>query len=297
MNRRSFTKQATFSALSMPFLLNRLSFTKGDQARRLCMSTVNFRERFASTWSDSSKLKFGPELKLTDIPMYFRDRFELPNIELWSKHFESLEPDYLSRLKTSIKKNKVKLVNIQFDEAYQIGAESEIERQKALDLSIKWMDAAKFLGSGAFRVNPGNGKEDLAMASLKALNKEAQKRGLILMVENHFGMEMNADVHVRLVQSLGKNAYTLPDFGNYDEKVRYENLQKIMPLAYQVSAKTMVFDQNMNHTSFDFDKCMQICKQHDFKGIYSVEQWNPGPVSANEEAMADWMLQKVKQYL
>jgi hypothetical protein len=90
--------------------------------------------------------------------------------------------------------------------------------------------------------------------------------------------------------------YTLPDFGNYSDDIRYEALRKIMPFAYQVSAKTIDFDDQMNHISFDFDQCMQISVKSGFQGIYSVEQWSPRPVEASDEAIADWMIEKVKAY-
>ena len=70
-----------------------------------------------------------------------------------------------------------------------------------------------------------------------------------------------------------------------------------MPHAYQVSAKTMAFDADMNHLSFDFDQCMKIAVESGFKGIYSVEQWSREPVTVSDEAIADWMIAKIKTYL
>ena len=70
-----------------------------------------------------------------------------------------------------------------------------------------------------------------------------------------------------------------------------------MPFAYQVSAKTMAFDANVNHLSFDFDKCMKIAVDSGFKGIYSMEQWSKEAIKVSDEAIADWMLSKIKNYL
>ncbi len=265
-------------------------------ADRLTMSTVNFRERFVQTKSSDVSYKSAP-LTLDQIPEYFRDRFKLSQVEFWSKHFESLDQNYLKDLKAALSKSKSKLVNIQFDEDYQIGSPDESVRKKSLDLALRWLDAAHFLGSGAFRVNPGNGEVGHAINSLKTINQACQSKGLILMVENHFGMEMDPDIHLQIVREVGKNIYTLPDFGNYDKAVRYDALKKIMPFAYQVSAKTMAFDEKLNHVSFDFDHCMKICVDSGFKGIYSVEQWSREPIKENEEAIADWMISKIKTYL
>jgi sugar phosphate isomerase/epimerase len=296
MNRRTFQKHLgllTASAMMAPAF----GFSHRPKTPdRLTMSTVNFRERFSQTKSKDITHSRSP-LTLVEIPQYFKDRFGLNQVEFWSKHFESLDQKYLKDLKAALTKNKSKLVNIQFDEDYQIGSPDETIRKKSLNLSLQWLEAAHYLGSGAFRVNPGNGDVNHAITSLKTINEVCKSKGLVLMVENHFGMEMNPDIHLQIVREVGKNMYTLPDFGNYDNQSRYDALKKIMPLAYQVSAKTMAFDEKLNHVSFDFDQCMKICVDSGFKGIYSVEQWSREPIKENEEAIADWMISKIKMYL
>lgn len=265
-------------------------------ADRITMSTVNFRERFAQTKSKEASANLSP-LTLLQVPQYFRERFGLQQVEFWSKHFESISPAYLKDLNGALTKSKSRLVNIQFDEDYQIGSPDEAIRNKSLKLAMDWVDAAKFLGSGAIRVNPGNGEVEHAITSLKKINEACKSKGLILMTENHFGIEMNPDVHLRIVREVGDNMYTLPDFGNYDNDARYSALKKIMPFAYQVSAKTMAFDEALNHVTFDFDQCMKICVDSGFKGIYSVEQWSREPIKENDEAIADWMIGRIKTYL
>jgi sugar phosphate isomerase/epimerase len=296
MNRRNFQK--TLGLLAAGLVLRPShSLAVGNKANdRITMSTVNFRERFVQTKSSDAAYDSAP-LTLLEIPAYFAQRFGLRQVEFWSKHFESLNPAYLKDLKAAIGKNKSRLVNIQFDEDYQIGSPDESTRKKSISLALQWVEAAHYLGSGAFRVNPGNGEVGQAINSLKTINEACKSKGLILMVENHFGIEMNPDVHLEIVREVGKNTYTLPDFGNYDNEVRYEALKKIMPFAYQVSAKTMAFDEKLNHLSFDFDRCMKIAVDGGFKGIYSVEQWSKEPIKENEEAIADWMISRIKTYL
>jgi sugar phosphate isomerase/epimerase len=266
-----------------------------DPMRRIGMSTVNFRERFDSTRSKESTYT-GSGLTLLEVPAYFADRFKLHKVEFWSRHFESIEPSYLKDLRKAINSQKSKLINIQFDENYQLADPDSGKRKESLELALRWVSVAKELGSGAIRVNPGKGDADLAIDALRTINKEAKKQGIVLMTENHFGMEMDMEVHLKIIESVGKNMYTLPDFGNYSDDIRYEALRKIMPFAYQVSAKTIDFDDQMNHISFDFDQCMQISVKSGFQGIYSVEQWSPRPVEASDEAIADWMIEKVKAY-
>ena len=295
MNRRTFNKSlgAIAGALVLGQTYGQPVSLKPED--RLTMSTVNFRERFVQTKSTDESFNKAP-LSLEQIPEYFRDRFGLSKVEFWSKHFESLSPSYLKDLKRTLQKAKSKLVNIQFDEDYQIGSPDESVRRKSMEMSMSWLEAASFLGSGAFRVNPNKGEVEHVISSLKIIRDECRKKKMVLMVENHFGIEMDPDVHLRIVREVG-GIYTLPDYGNYNNDVRYDALKKIMPLAYQVSAKTMAFDSDMNHLSYDFDKCMQIAVDSGFKGIYSVEQWSREPVTVSDEAIADWMITRIKKYL
>lgn len=295
MRRRTFNRILGSLPAVMLYGPSIYSSKVADPMERIGMSTVNFRERFASTRSKESTYT-GSGLTLQEVPAYFADRFKLHNVEFWSRHFESIEPSYLKALKEAIKKQKSKLINVQFDENYQIADPDAEKRKESLELALKWVNVAKELGSGAIRVNPGKGDTGLAIEALKTINKEAKKRGIILMTENHFGMEMDPEIHLRIVKGVGKNMYTLPDFGNYPDEVRFDALRKISPFAYQVSAKTIDFDEHMNHISFDFDQCMQISVNSGFKGIYSVEQWSPNPVKASDEAIADWMIKKIKPY-
>lgn len=295
MNRRTFHKNASILGTALVLRPPHTWFDNiaGD---RLTMSTVNFRERFAQTKTSDALYNSAP-LTLLQIPEYFSERFGLRQVEFWSKHFESINPAYLKDLKTALVKSKSRLVNIQFDEDYQIGSPDEAIRKKSISLALQWVDAAHYLGSGAIRVNPGNGDVNHAINSLKTINLACQSKGLILMVENHFGMEMNPDIHLQIVREVGSNIYTLPDFGNYTDEIRHDALRKIMPFAYQVSAKTMAFDEKLNHLSFDFDQCMKIAVDSGFKGIYSVEQWSSESVKVSDEAIADWMISRIKTYL
>lgn len=263
---------------------------------RIGMSTVNFRNRFAGTKSDSHPSASGREMTLLEVPEFFADRFQLHNVEFWSKHFANLEVAYLTELKAAIAKSKSTLINIQCDEKIDLGSSDLTKRRESLNTAQIWLDVANFMGAGGIRFNPGKGDPALAIDSFKILNQSAKRYGIKLMSENHFGMEMDTDVHLKIVEEVGENMYTLPDFGNYSEEARFESLKAILPYAYQVSAKTIEFDKQGNHVSFDFDKCMQLAVDSGFKGIFSVEQWSKKPTGLSDDKIADWMIEHVKPY-
>ena len=115
------------------------------------------------------------------------------------------------------------------------------------------------------------------------------------MIENHFGLEMDPDIHLRIREAAGPdNVYTLPDFGNYPMTNMWESLKKILPFAYMVSAKTVRFDDKLEHLSYDFDRCVRMAQEAGFTGIYSVEQWSREELTVDAEKIVDWMLKHVR---
>lgn len=296
MNRRAFT-QIAGSAAGLT-ILNPMSLFPGRRKvmDRIGMSTVNFRNRFASTKSEKHAIAAGRELTLLEVPEFFADRFHLHNVELWSKHFANQEVSYVKELKAALAKAGSTLINIQCDEDLDLGATDLTRRRESLNTAQIWLDIANFLGSGAIRFNVGKGDQNLVIESFRMLNQSAKRYGIKLLVENHFGMEMDPQVHLNIVREVGENAYTLPDFGNYSDEERYASLQAILPKAYQISAKTIAFDAQGNHSSFDFDTCMQMSVDSGFQGIYSVEQWSREVPTLADDKIADWMIEHVKPY-
>jgi sugar phosphate isomerase/epimerase len=263
------------------------------------LGTVIFRNRFEQTRPKAVSESTNP-LRLLDVPAYYRERFAIRNLEFWSKHFESLEKPYLKELRSRIKGAHSELINIQVDEPYDLASTNEDERQRSLETVRKWIDAAALLRSRAVRINPGRtgGSVEKSIASMKEVNRYCLSKHLPLLTENHFGLEMNPDVHLQIRAAAGpENIYTEPDFGNYPLETMWESLAKILPYAYAVSAKAVDFDATGKHISYDFDRCLQLCERAGFKGIYLVEQWSRTEQNIDSEKIADWMLQRVRANL
>jgi sugar phosphate isomerase/epimerase len=262
---------------------------------RVGMGTVIFRNRFELTNPDHVA---DDRLSLLDVPAYYRRRFDIRSLEFWSKHFTSLETPYLEELRNRIETAGSELINIQVDEPYDLASTNEEERQRSLALTRKWIDAAALLRSRAVRINPGRtgGSIDKSIASMKELNQHCISKRLPLLTENHFGLEMDPDVHLRIREAAGPtNIYTLPDFGNYPVETMWDSLAKILPYAYVVSAKAVDFDAQGSHISYDFDRCVQLCESAGFKGIYLVEQWSRKEQDLDSERIADWLLKRVRE--
>jgi sugar phosphate isomerase/epimerase len=295
MNRRTFLFRSSALAVTA-WLAPRagLGASAPVAADRLAMGTVLFRYRFKQT-RPKTITPLGSELTLLDVPQFYRDRFGLSQVEFWSNHFESTDPTYLDALKAKLRAARSTLVNVQVDATYNLASPDDAQRRTSLATAKTWIDAAAHLGATAVRVNPGNGPIEHSIASLKEANSYAKARGLPLLTENHFGIEMNPDVHLRIREEAGPdNLYTLPDFGNYAHAVRFGALEKILPYAWLISAKAADFSEKLEHVSYDFDACVRLAEKSGFKGVYSVEQWSRQEQSLDYEKVGDWLLEHVR---
>ncbi|HTO05185.1 MAG TPA: sugar phosphate isomerase/epimerase family protein [Opitutus sp.] len=297
MNRRTFIFNTSGLIISA-WMLPAVSFAASDNRMdRIGMGTVLFRNRFKQTRPKDLKTAAG-DLTLLDVPQFYRDRFKVNQVEFWSYHFESLEPGYLEQLKNKLRAAGSTLVNIQVDTNYNMASADELKRRESIAHVKPWIDAAALLGSRAIRINPGNGPFEKSVESMREVNAYAKSKGIPLLTENHFGIEMDPEVHLRLRDEAGpENFYTLPDFGNYSDEVRYAALEKILPYAYLVSAKAAEFRDNsgsLEHVSYDFDRCVRMAEKAGFKGVYSVEQWTRSNPDIDYEKVGDWLIEHVK---
>lgn len=263
---------------------------------RVGMGTVIFRNRFEQTKPKAVSALENP-LTLSSVPAYYRERFGIRQLEFWSKHFVSLEKPYLLEVRDRVKAAGAELINVQVDENYDLASTDEEERQRSLETVRRWIDAAALVHSRAVRINPGKagGSIEQSIASMKAVNAHCISKRLPLLTENHFGLEMDPEVHLRIRDAAGpRNIYTDPDFGNYPVETMWESLAKIIPYAYVVSAKAVDFNGQREHLSYDFDRCVQMCERAGFKGIYLVEQWSRREQDLDYEKIADWLLERVR---
>lgn len=305
MNRRKFVYQSSGLALAA---LAAPAFAKytipKDKMDRIAMGTLLFRSQFKQT-KPKGVTDIKDELTVMDIPQHHRDKFGVKKIEFWSEHIESFDKDYLTVLKGKIKAAGSELVDIQFDsapfdkEGYDLANIDEDKRVASVAHVKKWMDASAFLGTKCVRVNPGRpqGTVEQSIKSYQELVPYAKSKKLTIITANHFGIETDADKHVAIVKG-APGIYTEPDFGNYNGAPNmFDSLNKIIPLAYIVSAKVSNFvrvDGKITHPQYDFDKCVQLSESLGFKRDYMVAQWgNIAPDISNDE-VANWTIEHLK---
>lgn len=297
MKRRNFIKHATYSATSL-LILPRTGFrpTKSEKLERIGLTTVIFRNQFELTKTRNQELK--NKLTLFEIPEYFTDRFGVHNVEIWTKHFEATSKPYLNDLKKRLRQNGCKLINLQTEGKFDPSDISEENRLKSVAEIKEWIAIASFLGSRTVRIRAMKMSYQKAVISLKEISKYAQSKGIGILVENHNDLFSNTTNHLNIIKHVPQsNLALLADFGNFEQNTRYSSLERIAPYTKLISAKTKDFNDELEHISFDYEKCVRIFEKAGYKGIYSCEQWGKNNLNYDYETITDWMIEKTMNHI
>jgi len=195
---------------------------------------------------------------------------------------------FLNELKRRTDSLGVKNILLMVDEEGFIGHPDPIEKANAIENHRKWMEASSALGCKYMRVNAfsmGIASEQVKLAAdgLNQLARMAEQYGLMILVENHGGMSSNADWLVETIRLADHPLLgTVVDFDNFtfsedfiwgdgDIFNRYIGVEKLMPLAKSVSAKSHAFDIQGYETTIDYSRMMEIIKKSNFQEYICVE--------------------------
>lgn len=198
----------------------------------------------------------------------------------------------LKTLKMKSEKYGLTNLTIMVDNEGDLASEDEKIRNEAVENHKKWIDAGAFLGCHSVRVNLfGSDNADIwgasSAISLKQLAEYAKTKHVNVIVENHGYFSSNADLLTKVIETVGMtNCGVLPDFGNFclkreggarwnakciEEYDRYKGVEKMMPFAKAVSAKSYDFDETGNETLINYFKMLQIVKDGGYKGFIGIE--------------------------
>ena len=267
-----------------------------DPMDRIALTTVTFRFRFAQTRPADYAGTEGL-LTLPQAPAYFRGRFGVRIVELWSQPFDSTDAGYLAEIRRAVERAGSRVVNVQIDQPYNLASADEAERQASVALVNEWVDVARAVGAPSIRANAGTGMVATAVRSLREVAAYARTRGVRLLTENHGGISTDLPVLLQILDALDGDVRAVADFGNFpDGTDRFDALARLIPYTDLVSAKTLLFDGG-EHTSFDFDRCVRTAEAAGFRGVYSGEQWDPSTDPLDAETIADWMVAHLRSAL
>jgi sugar phosphate isomerase/epimerase len=213
------------------------------------------------------------EIAITAFPALAHS-YGIADLEICQTHLASDDPSYLATVASAVRAAGCRVINVPIDAAGLAQADPA-----DLDLLRRWIDAAAALGSHAVRVNTGHVKElpeAEALANVvggyRALAAYCADRGLLLLLENHWGLSANPATITMLYEAVGAPNFRLcPDFGNFAPEVRMDGLRAMLPHAAIVHAKVLDVDAAGDHPAFDLAACCGLVRESGYTGSLSIE--------------------------
>lgn len=234
-------------------------------------------------WSLHRTLRAGTLTNL-DFPRVAKEDYGITAVEYVNQFFKTQARDqaYLKDLKSRADGLGVKNVLIMVDGEGMLGHPEEAERARTVDNHKQWVEAAKFLGCHAIRVNAqskGTPEEQAKLAAdgLRSLAEFAAPHTISVIVENHGGLSSNGEWLAGVITRADHPGVgTLPDFGNFrisreEEYDRYKGVAELMPYAKGVSAKSHEFDAQGNEVHTDYEKMLGIVIKSKYRGFIGIE--------------------------
>lgn len=158
------------------------------------------------------------------------------------------------------------------------------EKDKEVEAVKKWIDYAADLWAPHVRIFAGNAPEDVkkedairwTAEGIKAVLDHAEKRGVVLGLENHGGITALPEDHLAICKLVGKHPCfgANLDTGNY-RRNPYEDLKITAPLAVNVQVKIEVFEEGKKVLA-DLSKFRDIIVDAGYKGWVALEYEGSG---------------------
>ena len=228
-----------------------------------------------------------PGMNLFDFPAHVVAKFKIHNIEPHSRHFTSLQPDYLDEFRIILQKTKVRVVNIAVGAAksfYDIDADT---RYDAVAYAKKWIDVAVRIGSPGIRTHIATTRNsspnvERAAESLRQVAEYAAGKNVVVTLENDDLVSEDAFFLVKVIESVNHPyLHALPDFANSmltgDSEFNYRALTAMFQHAYNIChVKDGEINDDAKLFSVDLKKSFDILRASGFSGYCSMEFDAPG---------------------
>lgn len=296
MNSRRKFLYSSLAISSIPFINNIYGNPINKSKLELALQIYSF-----------APLIFKNQLDILDYPKLIKEKYNINGAEYWSIAFMGKEKnknflkDLNNRTEDQGVKNLIILVdNIDLatmENGPSLASTIKAERDEAINYHKQWIDTASEIGCHSIRVNlrseePDSNKIlDNSSESISKLIEYSKSQEIGIVVENHGGITGDADWLVGLMENINDSYVgTLPDFGSYNFCIKrgdlnlediesacenqydkYIGVQKLLPYAKGVSAKSHEFKLNGEEKSTDYKKMMQIISNSAYEGFITIE--------------------------
>ena len=228
-----------------------------------------------------------PGMNLLEFPAHVVAKFNIHNIEPHSRHFTSLQPDYLESFQQVLQKIKVRAVNIAVSAVNSFYDADASAREKAVDYAKKWVDVAVRIGSPGIRTHIATAKDsspnlERTAESLRSVAEYAAGKNVVVTLENDNLVSEDTFFLVKVIEAVNHPYLrALPDFANSmlsgDADFNYRALQAMFQHAYNIChVKDGETNDDDKQFSVDLKKSFEILKSSNYRGYCSMEFDAPG---------------------
>ena len=313
-NRRIFIKQAALTAAGVAAASLIPSFSLFAEEQKKFDFKISLAE-----WSLHKDL-FSGKITNLDFPVIAKMKYDINAVEYVNQFFKDKAKDisYLNQLKQRCTDNGVTSVLIMVDQEGLLGDKDNTQREQAVENHYKWVEASKYLGGHAIRVNlhgNSNAEEwhEASVKSLRKLTEFAAKMDMTILAENHGTWSSNAGMLAKVIQEVNhKNCRTMVDFANFcvrREKGdlwespcvewydKYKGVEELLPYAKGESAKTFDFNDAGEESNSDFTRMLSLVKASPYRGYIGIE-YEGDRLSEDEGIKASKkLLEKIRKQL
>ncbi|MCS6952094.1 MAG: sugar phosphate isomerase/epimerase [Bryobacteraceae bacterium] len=191
--------------------------------------------------------------------------------------FPSTSDDFLLPLRRLAYKNAVEIYSIAI--RTDMCRQAPEAREKEVAEVRRWVDVAEKLGAGHIRVfggnvPPGRTEEEAVGWVVETLQRSAEyagRKGILLGLENHWGITTRAERIVEIVRKtdspwVGINL----DTGNFRENP-YEQMEMCLPYTVNVQMKSEVRGAEGGPQRLDWERIGAMLARAGYRGFLSLE--------------------------
>lgn len=238
---------------------------------------------------------FKPEKVPIETVMHHAHDMGLDGVEILHAQMDSEENEYLQHLKRTAFSLGLDIFCLSIHQDF-VSPDAR-EREKNIAHTLKCIELAHTLGVPAIRLNSGRwntltsfdelmthkgmepplagySDEDAFSWVIEAIERclpSAEMRGVVLALENHWGLTRSPEGVNRIVEAVGSEWLKVTmDCGNFIEDT-YVNLEKIAPHTVLVHAKTYFGGGEWYTLELDYKRIAGILRAAGFKGYVSLE--------------------------
>jgi len=305
MDRRQFLINATALGAGMaaaPVLTSKSAVaqtTSGGRKNRIGVSTYSF-------WQFNGPKEDTPiEYCIDQAAAMGFDGVEILHIQMTSE-----ENSYLQNLKKRAFGKGLDLCGFSTHQGF-VSPEKSV-RQENVDKTIHQIDLAYKMGIPTMRINtgrwgttksfdtlmenrgiepplPGYDDEDgfeWVIDSIKQCLPKAAERGVVLGLENHWGLGRTPEGVLRIVEAIDSPWLQVTlDTGNFLEEP-YDDLEKLAPRAFLVQAKTYYGGGKWYTLDLDYQRIADMLKEYNYQGYISLEfEGNDPPAEGVKQSL------------